>query len=139
MDREIKFRAWDKATEKMIYQDQLKDGSKDEYWFLLNSKGISLMHFDKYYNAYVDTDAEIMEYTGLRDYYGKEIYEGDIIQYTYGRFNKDLGMIIFEAGEWQIKWMDKKITERGDLHYWKWQDPIKVIGNIFENKELWRN
>lgn len=133
--REIKFRAWDKSKEKMVYQDKLKDGSKDEYWFLLNAQGISLMHFDEHYNAYVDTDAEIMEYTGLRDRTGKEIYEGDIVRrecldlfYEGGPI---IGIVKMIDGNWLIE-----VDYFNGIILYNDIDSNEVVGNIFENKEL---
>ena len=132
MDREIKFRAWDKNAEKMVYQDKLKDGSKDEYWFLLNTQGISLMHFDEHYNAYVDTDAEIMEYTGAKDANGVEIYESDIVKMIDYRHK---GVVKYINGAFIIDWNDEHLN--GSLYFWNNnQSSIEVIGNIFENKEL---
>ena len=51
--REIKFRAWDKLTQRMIY---------------------------RVFNTRNDEDYILMQYTGLKDKNGKEIYEGDIIK-----------------------------------------------------------
>lgn len=58
--RKIKFRAWDKIRKFMI---TIFDNTTTDEWFLPNMK----------------EDYEVMQYTGVHDIYGNEIYEGDIV------------------------------------------------------------
>lgn len=65
--REIKFRAWD--GKEMCY---MEENLTEPYW------NCQLAHFlDEHYGC------DIMQYTGLKDKNGNEIYEGDIIQYKH--------------------------------------------------------
>ena len=67
--REIKFRAWDKENKVMIYpKGILFDGR------VVNFNCGILEPFEEY---------ELMQFTGLYDKNGKEIYEGDIIKYSF--------------------------------------------------------
>ena len=110
--REIKFRAWD--GEKMIYDMRL---SAKEY-----IEGIRICSWPGH---------EFVQYTGLKDKNGQEIYEGDIMRYntvppTHCAVFWDKGAAQFateqeEFGVVRRDWVDK----RGE-----------VIGNIHENPEL---
>ena len=97
------------------------------------------------YLSFAHNDSVWMQYTGLKDKNGKEIYEGDVVEL----FN-----IIDETeGNWEVFWSQERWgLRRGDDEYdngdyyrgddirWEvWQDGrggVKVIGNIYENPEL---
>lgn len=121
--REIKFRAWDNVQEVMLSVENI-DFRND------------LITFNEDDNSLTDTFEMItlMQYTGMKDKNGKEIYEGDIVGSLCMRAE-----VIFEDGSFRFKWLDK-ITKRVR----KYNEPMfkntnivfEVIGNIYENKEL---
>lgn len=121
--REIKFRAWDNVQEVMLSVENI-DFRND------------LITFNEDDNSLTDTFEMItlMQYTGMKDKNGKEIYEGDIVGSLHMRAE-----VIFEDGSFRFKWLDK-ITKRVR----KYNEPMfkntnivfEVIGNIYENKEL---
>jgi len=117
-NREIKFRAWDTVSKQMIIDFcKMDDGRFYGYDDTNNYIGVGSEH--------------IMQFTGLKDKNGKEIYEGDIVQDTmHGSTEK--ATIIFKNAMFGCDYRNRgfyKITE--------WIDyGIIVIGNIYETPEL---
>jgi len=72
-------------------------------------------------------DYVLMQYTGLKDKNGKEIYEGDIVRHAT---DEGVYKVIFEDGGFYVK----------NLFEYDFQTineyPLEVIGNIFEDKHL---
>lgn len=81
MNREIKFRAWDEVSEKMLNWNEFLDTNMKNTFIASES-----------------TELILMQYTGLHDKNGKEIYEGDIV---LNKDNEDLEVIgnIYENPE----------------------------------------
>lgn len=120
MNREIKFRVWDIKNKEMLKVQEL-DFEPTFYG------GRIAIRLDQY-NDYFDTeDIILMQYTGLDDKNGKEIYEGDIVKYE-----NMTGKIMFFNGSFIMSNFEE--TEEWELGVIN--EEIEVIGNIYENSEL---
>lgn len=118
--REIKFRAWDEQNKVMEYKVNVNDGKPVKYGYQWFNHGNTIY------------DSELMQYTGLKDKNGKEIYEGDIIRHDWG-----LNKITFEDYSFtaeQILTFDGKYN--CSLYLSDIGSDCEVTGNIYENPEL---
>lgn len=136
MNREIKFRAWDSVHNRMIYSDKhlgfrpFEDNNRfDNYDFNISKKGVYCFAYDEYDDDFGggvcnETDLPIMEYVGLKDKNGVEIYEGDLLKSYYEK----PGIVKWndELGAFQIKGIPSQTMKRCN--------EMEVIGNIYENE-----
>lgn len=116
MPREIKFRAW---MEQHKVMQVIFDSTTQESWFIPNTK------------------LPIMQYTGLKDSAGNEIYEGDIINVKELTFKSSGDLpenlnVVYYAGEFQL-YRGKHNLMGLSLSYIA---NGEVIGNIYEHPEL---
>lgn len=122
MNREIKFRAWSKAYK----------GSKAEMFrvFMLTYvEGKGLIASGRGGSAPIDKDTILMQFTGLKDKNGKEIYEGDVVYAEeYVGFKKLKAEVIFNRGCFCLN--------TGTIPEALIPELTEVIGNIFQNPEL---
>jgi uncharacterized phage protein (TIGR01671 family) len=77
-----------------------------------------------------DPNYEIMQFTGLTDKNGKEIYEGDVVKLE--QWNPKIWEVIFNRGGFCFR-KDKDDRFYNDCKY---LEDGEVIGNIYENPEL---
>ncbi len=111
--REIKFRAWDKRNKKMYKHEEIY------IWDRFMKDDMSFQY------------APLMQYTGLKDKNGEEIYEGDILEYksTFGKNERTELLLVSWSntdGMWCMGYIRTDYAIRNS----------SVIGNIYEHPEL---
>jgi uncharacterized phage protein (TIGR01671 family) len=126
--RKIKFRSWTgpwaSGKYRMIYSGDLREeGNADNFTF---DNGI------------------LMQYTGLRDKNGTEIYEGDIVKWTRVTF-EDCSRTVIEKTEYiigEVYWVETMWAIRRDgagyrlMPYFVESDEFEVLGNKYEHPHL---
>lgn len=118
MNREIKFRI----------------GSVGEIYYGKINQCINMFEYSP--SCYIDLDSDwvLMQYTGLKDKNGKEIYEDDIV--LINAFGKQhTTPVIYKEGVFGTQWKEYTTTSTV-LKITNWFTSIEVIGNIYENPEL---
>lgn len=123
MNREIKFRAWDNV-DKMMYVNlqngiHFEDGSVYAFQDFIDNKG---------YHEF-----NLMQFTGLQDKNGKDIYEGDLISEEGSKPYEVVWQ--YHSVQWIMQYTGEGRTYR-HMAYDYAQQQYEVIGNIYENPEL---
>lgn len=130
--REIKFRAYIKNLGLMLPVSMI-DFENETIYVSLDSDEWSN---DPLEYDFDDKDIEIMQYTGMTDKNGKEIYEGDIVEVW--SFVRWIGFIKYlpEKAAF-VLWDYEKFPYLDDFVYLsQFEDGFEILGNIFENPEL---
>lgn len=124
MEREIKFRAYNTSTGQMLPTIDIKT-------IYSTSKGSS-------------TNLIWLQFTGLKDKNGKEIFEGDIVVYFYDEVLIN-GQKISERGcnseavIFHNSMFCMNLDDDFSLGNWAKADDLEVMGNTYENPELINN
>lgn len=131
MQRPIKFRAWFPATEWMNTFEEGMD-------YVIDPSDGELM-----FEGGSSTNAVLMQYTGLKDKNGVEIYEGDIVLYTDDFGSPWMGIlktpkvIEFHDGAFEAVDPEKGAVFSGrDIPKGGYAAQAEVIGNIYSNPDL---
>lgn len=120
-----KFRVWDKPTGKILEVAEIDFQSME--LLVVDHEG---QEFREAVRGYY----ELMQFTGLTDKYGREIYEGDIVKIGsmfQENVKKRIGQVVFERGKYIIYENDFYKYELDSMGM-----TIEVIGNIYQHSHL---
>lgn len=128
--RDIKFRAWDKTINQMNYKVLVGNTDTNDPNYTCNSilikeppEDVKWMNADEYC-------IDLMQYTGLKDKNGKEIYDGDVLDLSGNYY-----VCEFYYGRFRI--VNPKDKLQGLSHFEnETQDYLEIIGNIYQDKHL---
>ena len=125
INRQRKFKVWDKLAQRMIYPDK---GYQQHYIIDLYGR------FHNLQNGSGGDDYIVLEYTGLTDSKDKEICEGDILIHK----TDSIGQVLYEADDGGYIYQWKRIGP--NQHHTNLNCDVAfesvIVGNIFENPEL---
>ena len=135
--RDIKFRGQRQSDNEWIYGDLLQPTELCNIYEISDCESIDGSRYD----VIEDT---VGQYTGIKDENDIEIFEGDIIDFSYdmfvGNFNTFVakGIVVFEEGAFYVQCLENERLTKDEsyLLYTINIDTIEVIGNIYDNPEL---
>jgi uncharacterized phage protein (TIGR01671 family) len=130
--REIKFRAWNKKRKRMYEVLHLHAETLDNGGLWATVKGRNCIEDKDIHIQIQPKDIVVMQYTGLTDRNGKEIYEGAIVEVTYRGGEVERFKVYYELDRARYSFEDQHGTDWG----WSKSNEMEVIGNIYENPEL---
>jgi uncharacterized phage protein (TIGR01671 family) len=112
--RQYKFRVWEPEEHLMMYCDE---------------------HYPITFPL-EDEDTKVMQFTGLSDKDGEDIYEDDVLEIDYG--DEDIcmikGRVIFKYCSWIYEPLESP-RDWENLQEFNWNE-IKCIGNVYQNPEF---
>ena len=127
--REIKFKVWCKENEEFIQFNKMGFWEDGSLWYAQgideNEKETDPPYFEN------QNDWELVQYTGVKDKNGVEIYDGSIVRFTVDEYNtrEYVEEVVYSDGAfWCGNWLlfDAKMND----------DDLEVLGNIYEDKKL---
>lgn len=123
--KEFKMKAWLKKEKKMV----AIIGIDFNYEYIRYTEDGNL--FNENYKTAEFKDIELLQFTGLKDNGGQELYEADVIKFNDG-IDDIYGLISYDDEDGTYRVSYENITE----HLSEREGDFEIVGNIFENPQL---
>ena len=123
--KEFKMKAWLKKEKKMV----AIIGIDFNYEYIRYTEDGNL--FNENYKTAEFKDIELLQFTGLKDNGGQELYEADVIKFNDG-IDDIYGLISYDDEDGTYRVSYENITE----HLSEREGDFEIVGNIFENPDL---
>ena len=123
--KEFKMKAWLKKEKKMV----AIIGIDFNYEYIRYTEDSNL--FNENYKTAEFKDIELLQFTGLKDNGGQELYEADVIKFNDG-IDDIYGLISYDDEDGAYRVSYENITE----HLSDLEGDFEIVGNIFENPDL---
>ena len=123
--KELKIKAWLKKEKKMVSII----GIDFNYEYIRYTEDDNLFNSD--YKVAEFKDIELLQFTGLKDNGGQELYEADVIKFNDG-VDDIYGLISYDDEDGTYRVSYENITE----HLSEREGDFEIVGNIFKNPDL---
>ena len=123
--KEFKMKAWLKREKKIV----AIIGIDFNYEYIRYTEDSNL--FNENYKTAEFKDIELLQFTGLKDNGGQELYEADVIKFNDG-IDDIYGLISYDDEDGAYRVSYENITE----HLSEREGDFEIVGNIFENPQL---
>ena len=123
--KEFKMKAWLKKEKKMV----AIIGIDFNYEYIRYTEDDNL--FNENYKTAESKNIELLQFTGLKDNGGQELYEADVIKFNDG-IDDIYGLISYDDEDGTYRVSYENITE----HLSDLEGDFEIVGNIFENPDL---
>lgn len=132
--RDLKFRVWNKKRREWLLGYEFESLGGFSMLGEVQMMGAYAALLTSYFPDRID-EIVLMQFTNLKDVEGKEIYEGDVLEWedAFKQHQKDYVLWNEEYGWWSLS---KDSGSALGTRKIKGRSPIKIIGNIYENPEL---
>ena len=119
----MKYRLWCKD----------KNEWEKDSWVILPNGNLMWVEYGNLVGGVYMKNHVLVKSTGFKDIEGKEIYEGDIIRY-WDNFDEHYKLAIIKFDKGSFIMVNDRIN--WDIGLINKDDKIKIVGNIYENKDL---
>ncbi|QXN68059.1 hypothetical protein [Microcystis phage Mae-Yong924-2] len=139
-NREIKFRIWAESDEHPKGKMYDSEFYINQHGNVVKGKQLDHFHYKLHFARIAHNNIQIMQFTGVQDMTQKDVFEGDIVKWTWAGYEhiKYFGLVVFENGAF----VSERINGFNERQLLRPYDSdggtymFEIVGNVFENRKL---